>query len=144
MAYPPDFTNVWDITEPPDTQLANLLGQDIRGLKNDIMQRMALISGTLANRPTPETVDATWGGSGYGLLFFATDTGQTFQWNGAGWVVVSFLGSTRLNDVTTHSLVSPGTGTTAASTLTIPANTLQPGSVVEIYARANCPAGGGT
>lgn len=89
MPFPPTFTDVWDITTPPDTQLANLLGQDIRNLKNDIMQRMSLLSGTLANRPTPETVNATWGGSGYGLIYLATDTKQLFQWNGASWTDIS-------------------------------------------------------
>lgn len=86
MPFPPTFTNTWDTTFPPDTQLANLLGQDIRNLKTDVMQRMSLLSGTLANRPTPEIVNAVWGGAGYGLIYFATDTGQTFQWNGAAWV----------------------------------------------------------
>lgn len=90
MPYPPTPTNIWDITQPPDTQLANLLGQDIRNLKQDIMQRMSLLSGTLANRPTPETVNATWGGVGFGILFFTTDTNQIFQWNGAAWVDVTF------------------------------------------------------
>lgn len=89
MAFPPVFDNTWDITQPPDTQLANLLGQDIRNLKDDIMQRMSLLSGTLANRPTPETVNATWGGVGFGILYFAIDTKQVFQWNGAAWVEVT-------------------------------------------------------
>src|SRR6266849_5795840 len=89
MAFPPVFDNVWDITTPPDTQLANLLGQDLRNLKDDVMQRMSLLSGTLANRPTPESVNATWGGAGFGLLYFATDTNQIFQWNGAAWVDIT-------------------------------------------------------
>lgn len=89
MPFPPTFDDVWDITQPPDTQLANLLGQDIRNLKDDIMQRMSLLSGTFANRPTPETVNATWGGVGFGLLYFSTDTKQIFQWNGAAWVDIS-------------------------------------------------------
>src|SRR5882762_9182701 len=85
MPFPPAFTNVWDTTFPPDTQAANLLGQDLRNFRTDVMQRMSLLSGTFANRPTPETVNATWGGAGYGLLYFSTDTGQIFQWNGAAW-----------------------------------------------------------
>ncbi len=88
MAFPPNFDHAWDLTQPPDTQLANLLGQDIRNLKDDVMQRMSLLSGTLANRPTPEIVNAVWGGAGFGLLYFASDTGQVFQWNGAAWVDV--------------------------------------------------------
>jgi hypothetical protein len=97
MAFPATYDNVWDITQPPDTQLANLLGQDIRNLKDDIMQRMSLLSGLFANRPTPETVNATWGGVGFGVTYLATDTKQIFQWTGAGgWVDItpSFLSGT--------------------------------------------------
>jgi len=89
MPFPPAFTNVWDTTFPPDTQAANLLGQDLRNFRTDVMQRMSLLSGTFANRPTPEIVNATWGGVGYGLLYFSTDTGQIFQWNGGAWVDIS-------------------------------------------------------
>lgn len=89
MPFPPTFTNVWDTTFPPDTQLANLLGQDLRNLRVDVMQRLSLLSGTLANRPTPETVNATWGGAGFGLLYFSTDTSQIFQWGGAAWVDIT-------------------------------------------------------
>jgi hypothetical protein len=105
LAFPPNFTNNWDITFPPDTQLANLLGQDLRNLRVDVMQRMSLLSGTLANRPAPETVNATWGGAGFGLLYFATDTSQIFQWNGAAWVDVSssFRGVVAKVDLTAQS-----------------------------------------
>jgi len=89
MAFPPTYNEAWDITQPPDTQAANLLGSDIRNLKNDIMQRLSLLSGLFANRPTPEIVNATWGGAGYGLLYFATDTQQVFQWSGSAWVDVT-------------------------------------------------------
>ncbi len=50
---------------------------------------MSLLSGTTANMPTPEIVNATWGGAGFGLIFFATDTGIMWQWNGAAWVNVT-------------------------------------------------------
>lgn len=91
MAYPPTFDDAWDETQPPDTQLANLLGQDIRSLKEDIRERLALISGTLANRPS--NMDAIFGGAGYGILYFATDTNQIFQWNGAAWNQVFLSGN---------------------------------------------------
>ncbi len=91
MPFPPSFTNNWDVTFPPDTQLANLLGQDLRQVRTDVMQRLSLLSGTLGNRPTPETVNATWGGVGFGLLYFTTDTNQIFQWNGAAWADISSL-----------------------------------------------------
>jgi hypothetical protein len=89
MPFPPIFSNVWDTTFPADTQAANLLGQDLRNFRTDVMQRLSLLSGTLANRPTPETVNATWGGAGFGLLYFATDTSQIFQWSGAAWVDIT-------------------------------------------------------
>lgn len=94
MPFPPSFDHPWDITQPPDTQLANLLGLDIRGLKDDIMQRISLMAGTLANRPTPETVNATWGGVDYGLLYFSTDNNKVYQWNGSAWAdVTSMIGA---------------------------------------------------
>lgn len=81
------FSNVWDTTQPPDTQPANQLGLDLRNLKTDIMQRMGAISGLLVNRPVPETVNADW----TGLLYFATDTGQVFQWSNiaAAWTDIT-------------------------------------------------------
>lgn len=95
MAFPPVFTNAWDTTFPPDTQAANLLGQDLRNFRVDVMQRMSLLSGTFANRPTPENVNATWGGAGYGLVYFSVDTSQIFQWTGAAWsdITASFSAS---------------------------------------------------
>jgi hypothetical protein len=89
MPFPPTPTNAWDTTFPPDTQLANLLGADLRQVRLDVMQRMSLLSGVFANRPTPEIVNATWGGVGFGLIYLATDTKQLFQWNGAVWVDIS-------------------------------------------------------
>jgi|SRR5215469_5514812 len=127
MAFPPTFTDVWDITQPPDTQLANLLGQDIRNLKNDVMQRMSILCGQLANRPTPETVNATWGalgsggiGQSYGIIFLANDTGQFFQWNGTAWVDISyvFIGATRF-------FGGVSLGTVSNTTVTLPVATFQ-------------------
>lgn len=102
MPYPPTFSQLLDITQPLDSSAANLIGQDIRNLTNEIMQRMALLSGTLANRPTMDTVNAVFGGVGFGWLYFATDNGKIYQWNGASWT-----------DVTSNFL--SGTGTVAAS-----------------------------
>src|ERR1700730_9744330 len=112
MPFPPSFDHVWDITQPPDTQQANLLGQDIRNFKDDIMQRFSLLSGTTANRPTPETLNATWGGVGFGILFFATDTGKIWQWSGAGpaWV-----------DVTSNFIVPPSNTSQIVATLSLTA-----------------------
>src|ERR1700756_557221 len=135
MAFPPVFTDVWDTTQPPDTQLANLLGQDIRNLKLDIMQRMSLLSGNAANIPTPETVNAVWGGAGFGLIFFATDTGQIFQWSGAAWVNVTgtfFGASKRYSDTATYTFNTSGAHPTTG--VTIPANTLAVGSSFHLVA----------
>ncbi len=79
------FTNVWDVTTPPDTQPANQLGLDLRNLKTDVMQRMSALSGLAANIPAPETINANW----TGLIYIATDTKQLFQWSGAAWVDIS-------------------------------------------------------
>lgn len=92
MPFPPTPDHVWDITTPADTQPANQGGADFRALKDDVMQRLSLLSGTFANRPTPETVNATWGGAGFGLLYFTTDTGVIYQWNGSAWAAVNFSG----------------------------------------------------
>jgi hypothetical protein len=81
------FAIVWNNSFPPDTQFANLLGQDLRDLSLNTMQRIASISGLLADRPTPEatglTVDWT------GVLYFTTDTNQIFRWSGAAWVDIT-------------------------------------------------------
>lgn len=87
MAFPPAFDRAFDETFPPDTQLANLLGQDLRNLKTDIRERLALQSGTLANRPT--NMDAAFGAASYGTTYISTDTNQVFQWNGAAWVDIT-------------------------------------------------------
>jgi len=128
MPFPPTFTDVWDTTQPPDTQPANQLGLDIRNLKTDIMQRMSLLSGLLSNRPTPETVNATWGGSGYGLIYIATDTNQIYQWNGSAWVTIaSGLVIKNFIDSTLHTPVSG-----VLSTVTIPGGTIGVGSIIEV------------
>lgn len=127
MPFPPTFTNVWDITQPPDTQLASQGGLDFRNVHVDVMQRMSLLSGTLANRPTPETVNATWGGSGFGVIYIATDTSQIFQWNGASWTEISFL--KHLTDLSVN-VVNPGPG--ALNSITIPASGTKIGSHIRI------------
>lgn len=125
MPFPPTFDHVWDITTPPDTQAANLLGQDIRNLKDDIMQRISLLAGTFANRPTPETVNATWGGVGFGLLYFATDTGVIYQWNGAAWVQVNFFGANLVSSVNlTGQVANIATTTMYTVPNTVPSGTM--------------------
>lgn len=84
------FTRNWDESFPPDTQPANLLGQDIRDFKEDIRERVAAISGDFTDRPAVGDMITGWGAySGNGMLYFATDTGAIYQWDGAAWVEVT-------------------------------------------------------
>src|SRR5665213_2818677 len=134
MSFPPVFSNVWDITQPPDTENANLLGQNLRTLRNDVMQRMSLLSGVIGNIPAPETVNAVWGGSGFGLMYFSTDTGQFLQWNGTVWVDVTqsfHLGNLKYSDTTIHVFNNPSSQQ-QGSGIVIPAGTLKVGSAVTI------------
>jgi hypothetical protein len=135
MAFPPAFTSAWDNTFPPDTQLANLLGADLRLLRVDTQQRFALQAGTFANRPS--NMDATFGGVNFGILYWAIDTGQIFQWSGAAWVEItqSFLppGGTSILD--SQGNLAPIVGTGAEQTIFtkfIPANTIQAGKGIRI------------
>jgi len=133
MAFPPAFDRAWDETFPPDTQAANLLGQDIRNFKIDIRERLALLSGIFANRPS--NMDAVFGGANYGIIYFATDTSQIFQWNGAAWTEVTQL-FTGVRLSATVPVATGGAGVDGQS-LVIPANMLAVGSVVTITARVS-------
>lgn len=81
------FTNLYDVTFPPDTQLANLLGSDARASALNVQQRMAAISGLDASKPAfgSDSQPANWNG----ILFFATDTGQVYQFNNPVWTNVT-------------------------------------------------------
>lgn len=102
------FTRAWNEAFPADTQAANLLGQDIRDLKQDVRERVAAISGTFANRPAVGDMVTAWGAfGGNGVLYFATDTGAIYQWNGAAWVDVTVtIGSSRIPTVG-GSIIAP-------------------------------------
>lgn len=131
MAFPPAFDRVWDETFPPDTQAANLLGQDIRNTKIDLRQRISLISGTLANRPTP---DASWGGANFGMIYLATDTSQLFQWSGAAWVDITSSLAVPTGGTGAERVVSSGTINVAANGNT---DLLAAGSVLAGFYRVN-------
>jgi hypothetical protein len=92
------FSNLFDITFPPDTQLANQLGNDIRTFKLDIQQRMAAISGNSNNGTMfPAFVNDTQPSAWAGLLFFALDNGHTYRFNGSTWDdVTSGIGANRV------------------------------------------------
>jgi len=123
------FTRPWDDTFPPDTQLANLLGQDIREFKEDVAERIAqLATGTLAERPTPE---AEFGAANIGVQYYAYDVGVLYQWNGAAWTIVKYDGT--FSDPTVADLVTPVVET-AANTVIIPAGSLAIGCQIDIIA----------
>src|ERR1700730_1938061 len=82
------YTNVWTTAAPLDTQAANQGAVDFRATKLDVMQRISSFgAGLLANRPTPEVTSASadW----TGVMYWTTDTGQVFRWNGASWDDIS-------------------------------------------------------
>lgn len=119
------FTNTWDTTFPPDTQLANLLGQDIRnGVKVDVQQRMAAISGLDAAKPNfaGDAQPANWNG----ILFFATDTGNIYQFNNPTWTNVTSNFTTKTSALkAVNQVVHTGTTTLdTIYTLSIPANVI--------------------
>lgn len=97
-----------------DTELANLLGQNLRDLKLDIMQRMGGFgAGLLANRPTPDSgADANF----TGVTYWATDTGQFFNWTGSAWIDItpSFggLNAQHALDPTAVTVSAPASQTT--------------------------------
>jgi hypothetical protein len=120
------FTNVFDVTQPPDTQLANLLGQDLRNLSLNVQQRMAAISGISTALPAfgSDAQPTNW----TGILCFATDNGHLYQWSGSAWVDITttflpgvFFDSTVLNSAGTFT---PG--------VVIPANYLEVGSIISV------------
>jgi hypothetical protein len=119
------FSNIWDTTFPPDTQLANLLGLDIRnGVKVDVQQRMAAISGLDAVKPNfaGDTQPTNWNG----ILFFATDTGQIYQFNNPVWTNITssfILKSVAQKQTGVTVLTSPYTNSVVA-TFTINGNVM--------------------
>jgi len=125
------YTRTWDETFPPDTQAANLLGQDLRNTKGDVRERVASFgAGTLAARPTPEASFA-------GVTYYATDTNQLFLWSGTAWSVIRTLGSgiTKLVDSSVQTITNPAVQVNG-NQIFIPANTLTVGAFVEVWARA--------
>lgn len=121
------FTNAWDEAQPPDIQAANLLGQDIRSLKTDVRERICM-SGLIANRPAPEAAFV-------GLLYFSTDEGKIYRWDGAAWqnVTAQVSGSTMfLNSIPVSGDITVAGG--SLQVIVIPANTLQVGDLIEILA----------
>lgn len=118
------YTNVWTTAAPLDTQAANQGAVDFRATKLDVMQRIASFgAGLLAARPTPEvtSANADW----TGVMYWATDTRQTFRWSGAAWVDISTnVGGRALK---TFGGITPAPVDTTLDTIydyILPANTL--------------------
>ena len=132
------FTNVFDNTFPPDTQLANLLGDDIRKFKVDIQQRVAAMSGLDAAKPAfgSDTQPASWNG----VLYFATDTGKIYQFNNPSWtdVTSSFVTAAGLRKYYDPSDITIATAGDLNS-ITIPGGVLvggagpSNGSIIDIH-----------
>lgn len=84
------YSRNWDESFPPDTQAANLLGQDIRDFKEDIRERTSSLCGIEADKPAVLDMITGWGAyGGNGFMFFATDTGKIWKWTGAAWLDVT-------------------------------------------------------
>lgn len=127
------YTNVWTTAAPLDTQAANQGAVDFRATKLDVMQRISSFgAGLLASRPTPEATGGTadW----TGVMYWATDTKQTFRWNGTSWdditTTIPGSNSSHFSDPTQANVTNPS-GTVTLNTVTIPA-TFSTGSVVKI------------
>lgn len=136
------YTQAWDETIPADTQAANLLGDNIRDLKRDARERVATFgAGVIASRETPEAV---WGDANKGIMYFSTDEGKIYRWNGSTWVEITsnFLGTLLkdFGDYTPVTVTNPGAETLGIDVI-IPGGTLIAGSVVQIFAFVRNSAG---
>ncbi len=126
------YTDVWDVTTPLDTQLANQGAVDFRQTKLDVMQRIASFgAGLLANRPTPETTSGTadW----TGVTYLATDTKQFFRWSGTAWVDISAStpGGSVVTKVSDLTLPLVSTAGNDVNTIVTP-TTFGAGSIIQI------------
>lgn len=137
------YTNTWTTAAPLDTQAANQGAVDFRATKLDIMQRVASFgAGLLANRPTPEVTSGTadW----TGVMYWATDTKQTFRWNGSSWddITSSVPGGTtvRISNTTPVNVTDNGIGG-PGTLITVPANTFSIGSSFRLKGMGTIPNG---
>ena len=129
------FSNVWDDTQPPDTQAASSGALDFRNLKTDIQQRMAAISGLDAAKQSFEAGFA-------GVVYFATDTGNVYQWSGVAWTNITndfYSGSVLGRQV---SFASRGTLMDGSVNVVIPAALLGPNKHVFVRGVVKYAVGG--
>src|SRR5271157_1418527 len=109
------FTNVYDVTFPPNTQQASLGAADMQQIQLAVQQRMAAISGLDAAKPNfaGDTQPANWNG----ILFFATDTGFIYQFNNPSWTNVTSSFVTTSNTFLRQTINTINTGNTTNNTI---------------------------
>jgi len=112
------YTNTWDETKPPDTDVAKTYGSVLRNNERlDVRQRVASFgAGTLAMRPTPESVFS-------GVTYYATDTNQYFLWNGTSWVLTPSASGTgqRLQSYNSTKVLTNASGVTVGASIELQA-----------------------
>lgn len=130
------YSNVWNENVPADGSAANQLGVVIRQFKEDIAQRVESFgAGLFADRPTPESA---FGQANFGVMYYATDTGILYRWNGSSW---SILSGRAVNSTTTTSN-NPIGGTYCS--VDVPANSFRVGTIVKSRAWAVIQNTGGS
>jgi hypothetical protein len=134
------YTDVWDVTQPLDTQAANQGAADFRATKLDVMQRIASFgAGLIANRPTPESTSAS--ANWTGVMYWATDTQQCFMWSGTAWVNISAslppTSAPFYSDLTVLSYTGPLSELMDydGNSISIPIGILSVGSIINVATR---------
>jgi hypothetical protein len=143
------FTNVYDVTYPPATQLVSSGPADFQAAALNVQQRMAAISGLDASKPNfaGDAQPANWDG----ILFFATDTGQIYQFNNPSWtnITTNILGAAA-HPVYKTAINTTITGTTLLQTLVtinVPGSAISTTSFFRVSLPGNIQftaSGGGT
>jgi hypothetical protein len=93
------YSRDWSESTPPGTAPANTLDTIIQHVKTDVRERIAsVIPGWTDDAESPKRVvvysgilgDRPSGGDAHtGELFFATDTGELYVYDGSGWVLIT-------------------------------------------------------
>lgn len=119
------FTNTWVDSNPPDTEAAALMYNELRKIRVDIEQRMGAEAGTYANMPS---IESSFGTTNNFFPYFATDQGALWAWNGSTWAL-KHVGFAATN-VTQNTVTNPSVQTVIQS-VAIPQPVLQAGGVVD-------------
>lgn len=137
------FTQTWDETVPSDSVQALTYGDALRDAARDLRERrVAFSAGPIASRETPESV---WGTANRGVVYFSTDENKFYRWDGASWVEVTTILSSRLFHYfnVTPVVVTNPSGITAGVSINIPAAVMKVGSVVEFFGLIRRVSGSG-